>query len=147
TTRCVHINNRQWVVYFDNEYWSKYLGGRLHRERISSSTVVETEIHEFETDEELTVVEEVIEVDTDKSQKRKVTTKKSTGIKSAKWCYRWVFEQLNKEQLVILIDAIRRADGDFASDDKNITTSCPRFRDELLHIMLHAGYSVSFECQ
>ena len=62
--------------------------------------------------------------------------------RSAKWFYSWAF-QLNPRCLRLVIEGLLMADGDTVSKNR-IYTSCIRFRDELMRILLHAGYSPYF---
>ena len=66
------------------------------------------------------------------------------GIKSAKWFWYWVYRRLGVRRLRLLLAAIRMADGDEAQDLDRIYTSSARFRDELVRVALHAGYSAAF---
>ena len=63
--------------------------------------------------------------------------------KSAKWFMSWVW-QLNKHYLRAIISGLRRADGCQSKGNNKIYTSSVKFRDELVHICLNAGYSPRF---
>jgi DNA-directed RNA polymerase beta subunit len=64
-------------------------------------------------------------------------------IKSAKWMQPWVWG-LDITHARAILSGIRRADGDEASDDKTIYTSSTKFRDEIVRLALHSGYTASF---
>eukprot|EP00761_Pharyngomonas_kirbyi_P014650 gb/GECH01014680.1/.p1 GENE.gb/GECH01014680.1/~~gb/GECH01014680.1/.p1 ORF type:complete len:1220 (+),score=272.25 gb/GECH01014680.1/:1-3660(+) len=68
----------------------------------------------------------------------------TAGDKSAKWFWRWVFHRLNKQELRLIIRGLHRAQGD---KDKRIYTSSVSFREELMIVLLHAGYTTFFEHQ
>lgn len=55
----------------------------------------------------------------------------------------WVWF-LKKDQCRKILSGIRMADGDEANDENAIYTSSVRFRDELMRLALHAGYSPTF---
>jgi hypothetical protein len=72
-----------------------------------------------------------------------------------KWMPKWVFK-LSKEQCEWLLEGLIEADGESSAGEnvankealpggdhgsRRIWTSCPRFRDDVVHIALHAGRS------
>lgn len=63
--------------------------------------------------------------------------------KSSKWFFSWVY-QLNTEQVRNIIEGYRIADGDFADNNKTLYTSSVSFRDELVHLLINAGYTAFF---
>lgn len=65
-------------------------------------------------------------------------------IKSGKWFPDWIY-CCNKEQLRCIIAGLHRADGKFATNRKVIATSSVTFRDELIVVLLHAGYTATFD--
>jgi DNA-directed RNA polymerase II subunit RPB2 len=76
-----------------------------------------------------------------------VTSKvKPEEIKSAKWLANWVWELPSKLASSIL-SGLRFADGCEKADRNYIWTSSSRFRDELVRLALHAGYSAHFTIQ
>lgn len=66
------------------------------------------------------------------------------SIKSAKWLWEWCW-QLSKDQCRCIIAGLRFADGSEAGNQNIIYTSSARFRDEILRLCLHAGYSARFK--
>ena len=66
--------------------------------------------------------------------------------KSAKWFWYW-WRMLGRAQCRALLEGVRRADGDFVCDNRRIWTSSVAFRDELVLLCLHAGYSSFFAVQ
>ena len=66
--------------------------------------------------------------------------------KSAKWFWYW-WRKLGREQCRAVLEGVRRADGDFARNNRTIWTSSVTFRDELVLLCLHAGYSAFFATQ
>ena len=71
------------------------------------------------------------------------TPMKYENIKSAKWFCNWVWD-LEKDQLRNILKGLRMADGNEANDENSIYTSSARFRDEIMRVALHAGYSPHF---
>ena len=67
-------------------------------------------------------------------------------IKSAKWLLWWVLVLCTPAQCKLILLGLLRADGTWASQDKCIYTASVRFRDELVQLALHAGYSARFSC-
>ena len=65
------------------------------------------------------------------------------SMKSVKWFASWV-HHADRDQLRLIIRGLWRADGDWAHQRSRIFTSSPAFRDALMHLMLHAGYSTRF---
>ena len=65
------------------------------------------------------------------------------GVKSAKWFWHWVWT-LDKARLRRVLDGLWRAEGIWSRKDKTIYTSSARFRDELVRVLLMAGYSARF---
>ena len=65
--------------------------------------------------------------------------------KSAKWFWHWVLTRCTPHQLRIIIEGLRRADGDWATDQRVIYTSSVPFRNELMVALLHAGFSAFFQ--
>ena len=80
-------------------------------------------------------------------------------VKSAKWLPNWALHQLDRQQLRLVIEGVRQADGLSAASRKQqaaiaaggsnmegcmICTSGVGFRDQLLHACLLAGYSAYF---
>ena len=65
------------------------------------------------------------------------------NMKSVKWFASWV-HHADRDQLRLIIRGLWRADGDWAHQRSRIFTSSPAFRDALMHLMLHAGYSTRF---
>ena len=61
-------------------------------------------------------------------------------IKSVKWLPEWALAELSRDEMRLVIEGLRRADGTFAQGDKVIYTSSSRLRDQLMHAMLHCGY-------
>jgi hypothetical protein len=65
--------------------------------------------------------------------------------KSAQWFWPFVTQHCDKEQCRLIIKGLRRAAGqDLKEDSAAIYTSSVTFRDELLTVLLHAGYSPTF---
>jgi DNA-directed RNA polymerase II subunit RPB2 len=68
------------------------------------------------------------------------------GIKSAKWFPSWCW-LLGQREMRAVIDGLRRANGRWAGAKKVICTSSVRFRDELMRMLLTAGYTARFRCE
>jgi DNA-directed RNA polymerase II subunit RPB2 len=68
------------------------------------------------------------------------------AIKSAKWMAAWVWN-VPCEQAKSILSGLRFADGCEKADRNMIWTSSLRFRDEIVRLALHAGYSAHFGLQ
>jgi len=64
-------------------------------------------------------------------------------VKLAKWFWVWVW-RLRKARARLVLAGLRFADGKEASDASTIYTSGCDFRDEIVRLALHAGYSAHF---
>jgi DNA-directed RNA polymerase II subunit RPB2 len=71
------------------------------------------------------------------------STTEPEAIKSAKWMAPWVWT-LSSELARSLLAGLRFADGCEKADRNVIWTSSARFRDEIVRLALHAGYSSHF---
>ena len=75
------------------------------------------------------------------------------NVKSAKWLLPWVLRLLDMRQTRLILTGLHFADGDQSKKDQGdwrmtggrIFTSSPRFRDEIVHLMIHAGYTSLFQ--
>ena len=67
----------------------------------------------------------------------------NSGPKSAKWLMDWVWK-LNKEEVRLLFKGLRMADGNEARNKNSIYTSSVAFRDQLVRLAFHGGYSPHF---
>ena len=65
------------------------------------------------------------------------------NIESVKWFWQWVW-QLRKERARLVLAGLRFAAGKERSDVKCVHTSDVSFRDEIVRLALHAGYSARF---
>jgi DNA-directed RNA polymerase II subunit RPB2 len=74
------------------------------------------------------------------------STMEPEDIKSAKWLAPWVWEVSSSLARSILV-GLRFADGCEAADRNVIWTSSARFRDEIMRLALHAGFSTHFTIQ
>jgi DNA-directed RNA polymerase II subunit RPB2 len=68
------------------------------------------------------------------------------AIKSAKWMASWVWN-VPCEMAKSILSGLRFADGCEKADRNMIWTSSVRFRDEIMRLALHAGYSAHFSLQ
>ena len=68
------------------------------------------------------------------------------AIKSAKWMAPWVWN-VPCEMAKSILSGLRFADGCEKADRNMIWTSSARFRDEIMRLALHAGYSAHFGLQ
>ena len=75
-----------------------------------------------------------------------VSTTVPEAIKSAKWMASWVWS-LSPEHARALLSGLRFADGCEKADRNVIWTSSSRFRDEIMRLTLHGGYSAHFTVQ
>jgi hypothetical protein len=129
-----------WFRYFDQEYGCKYRHSGSYGSGIPGSTSAK------------------------KGKKRKLDDAppvqslediRSSTTKSAKWFMWWVLRRCSKEQVDLIIRGIQRADGCWMDgavnkmgnpQNKQIHTSSVGFRDELIHALMHAGYTAFFRC-
>ena len=65
------------------------------------------------------------------------------NIKSVKWFWMWVW-RLRKVRARRVLAGLRYADGNEAADVSDIYTSGITFRDDIVRLALHAGYSARF---
>jgi DNA-directed RNA polymerase beta' subunit len=66
--------------------------------------------------------------------------------KSAKWCWHWVW-RLNRDEMRHVLAGVTRANGTRSSKAWTVYTPSPTFRDELVRMVLHAGYTPHFGVQ
>ena len=62
-------------------------------------------------------------------------------VKSVKWLPDWMLTQLSRDEMRSLIAGVHRATVSYTGTAKAIHTSSARFRDQLMHALLHCGYS------
>jgi len=67
-------------------------------------------------------------------------------VKSVKWFWVWVW-RLRKARARLVLRGLRMADGKEAGDENVIFTSGVDFRDDIIRLALHAGYSARFKLQ
>ena len=68
----------------------------------------------------------------------------ASNVQSVKWFWVWVW-RLRKERARLVLAGLRCADGSEAQDVSCICTSGHKFRDDLIRLALHAGYSARFD--
>jgi cysteinyl-tRNA synthetase len=66
-------------------------------------------------------------------------------IKGEKWFLPWIWNLVDMGGSRSIIAGLHRADGSFAANDKQIFTSSVSFRDDLVRLLLHAGYTAYFK--
>ena len=158
------ITTPSWLDFFDAEYRSHYLGGQrpavpapasdgadsVKRVALSPLSLNYQPVRHISTASggqplasasSLAVATET-ETDTEKNEEER--------IKSAKWLIWWVLQCCGKEQLRLIIEGVRQADGitaprgDGAQGGECIDTSSIVFRDQLVVALLHAGFNAHF---
>jgi len=154
----LYITKNSWFRYFEGEYWLKYTEGRRRRlseeERIVESTRVITDIFSSKwTDASCYGA----------STQAKLQELHARGLspqntKSSKWFWPWT-NRVNKAGLRLIIRGVHIADGhwcastgradtrytsDYVPGSNSLFTSSVSFRDELVRMLLHAGYSTHF---
>ena len=67
-------------------------------------------------------------------------------VKSVKWLLWWVLQLCTPAQCRLILRGVQRADGQWAAQETCISTSGVQFREELVQLALHAGYSAYFTC-
>lgn len=123
TQKLFDISDKRWISLFHTEYQRKYMHGFKSEEDL----LLNEQTH-------LGKLYENVVYDCDSQ----ILT-----AKSAKWMCDWVWN-LNKEEARCVLSGLRMADGDEANNENAIYTSSTTFRDELMRLSLHAGYSPTF---
>ena len=93
---------------------------------------------------EETDMQQELDADEDDKKERLSTEDepvKPDAVKSAKWLPAWTLLELSVAEMRLLIRGLHRADGSHAGEQNVIVTSSARFRDQLMHALLHCGYS------
>ncbi len=75
-----------------------------------------------------------------RTEEEELLYESSKQCKSAKWMMPWVWD-LNMDQCRKVLSGLRMADGCEAHDTNSIYSSSVKFRDEIVKLSLHAGYS------
>lgn len=151
------VSDARWFQYFDQEYGSKYRPSQYFVEDFPTTSSARSN-----NDGEASIPMEVQETPMSELECPKVSpsveqphTVRREILKSAKWLYPWVLRRCNKSQLQLIIRGLHRADGHWGSGvtdttgnvkNKVIFTSSAAFRDQLIHVMMHAGYTAFFHC-
>lgn len=130
---CFMIRAGAWWSFFADEYWTKYAGA----DKLADADPQ----RRMEKERELS--KRGIQIDT---------------LASAKWFASWVLTRLNRAQGRLVIEGLRSADGISPvapqQSDTNkmefecahvILTSSISFRDQLIQLALHSGYSATFD--
>jgi isoleucyl-tRNA synthetase len=118
--KVINIINRRWIAWFIKEYGHKYVLGQKNASQTFDNVSCETG-----------------------------SCLKNEGIKSAKWFASFVWK-LSLSTCRNVLDGLHLADGASSSNvtraygAKEIFTSSIRFRDEIMRLMLHAGYTAKF---
>ncbi len=140
----VRIENQRWVNFFFGEFGSEYNNAAT---RSSPAEVVE--VAEPATETTLSKVANAGEVKcladaTNVPLKTTVHVPTGGAAPAMKWMPAWVFT-LAKTQVRLVAEGLCRADGKLAEDRKVISTSSASFRDQLIRILLHGGYTATFQ--
>ena len=75
---------------------------------------------------------------------RSATSAVSASQEEGKWFWYWVYRRLGVRRLRLVLAGLRMADGDETANLNRTYTSSARFRDEIVRVAMHAGYSASF---
>ena len=139
----IRITNRRWWDFFNALYGSKY-GHSVASKRRAIADEAEEKGRSASNEDE----DEVMEiVDASSAAFSSVSdtmrTKKELFTRSVKWFAPWV-SYCDKQQLRTLIRGLWRADGAWAHQKKTLFTSSVAFRDAIMTLLLHAGYSAFF---
>ena len=111
------VKSVDWVTHFFNEYGWKYSGY----------------VSPFHDDDK-----KFVGISTERG-----SNMKSEKIPSAKWVPYWLWT-LPKERIRVWLEGLRRADGSWKKDRNDIYTSSYRFRDEIVRLLIMAGYAPRF---
>tara|TARA_B100000482_G_scaffold157620_1_gene119674 strand:+ start:195 stop:1808 length:1614 start_codon:yes stop_codon:yes gene_type:complete len=139
--RSYFIKQKSWVDYFQEEYRSKY--GDLRTDRPAVKKLVEA-LKKAE-EEKLTEAALATNKDANNTGPKIIIPIPETKCKSAKWFYPWVLRSLNMSQSRLVLAGLRFADGNPRTTPANIYTSSPRFRDEIVHLCMHAGFTATYQ--
>lgn len=141
----LQITNRRWCVYFDREYGRKDQNGShlSHTEAhvIPDSATVDTTL---EQGQQVEAFNDRVRMDAAKRMETAECLLTHDGVKPVAWLLWWVFH-LSQSQSRKVIEGLRMADG--GADEEGcaaIYTSSACFRDQLMRLMLHAGFSAVF---
>jgi DNA-directed RNA polymerase II subunit RPB2 len=132
----INLIDKEWVQFYFQEYRHRYPSGHLGLKRKrgpkgSSNAVMDPNFVSPET-------RIFVNVSTSKS-----SLMRPDGVKSAKWFASWTWN-LPKDLARSVLSGLRRADGKEKSNQNAIFTSSSRFRDEIVRLCMHAGYSARF---
>jgi DNA-directed RNA polymerase II subunit RPB2 len=133
----IYVTEPNYVTLFHTEYRHKYATGDPCLRR--PTTVEGRRLGQRTT----VVLETTAEVEYSDISTAESSCMKPETVKSAKWFASWVWN-CDKSQLRYILSGLRRADGSEAHDENMIYTSSTRFRDELVRVCLHAGYTPRF---
>jgi ribosome biogenesis protein Tsr3 len=116
----IRVNKSEWFNYFAAEYASKYcrVPCGLEARRPVQSAAEHMASRQF--------------------------SRAKLQEKSAKWLWWWALTLASCEQSRAILSGIWRADGSWKRQESAIYSSSVSFRDELLTLLLHAGYSPHF---
>ena len=145
----VRIIEPRWFRYFDNKFGGKYsdsASATASRTRASSVSVSDNSSVSMSADYSGDENDDISPF------KPELVEEAGDVVKLAKWLPEWSLFQLDAQQLRLVIDGLRRADGGSAAaavgkavqGSCRIRTSSASFRDQLVQACLHAGYSAYF---
>ena len=166
----LHIVTPCWFAFFDAEYGLKYRGSEFFD--CIAAVAKQSGICSVVDDEDMPAepwppVKKQLHIKQQPSFMEEVPVQPSTDeddpsdpetpIKSVRWFFDWVLTRLDKSQLRLLIEGLRHSDGQSVytqseeesgstfSGARCIGTSSVQFRERLLQLCLHAGYSAHFD--
>jgi hypothetical protein len=140
----IQILKQSWVDFFRAEYADERGGGADDSDdddERGAAAERDYSCWSLETQRRLTAATNVPIVMPERPRSR--TEPECT--KSAKWFASWTWT-LGRDRLRAVIRGLWRADGSWARQQEELGTSSTRFRDEIVRVLLMAGYSARFKC-
>jgi hypothetical protein len=139
--RSYFIKERSWVDYFQQEYRSKYGDYANDRPAVKKLVAAAKKAEEDKRTEAALATNK----DANNTGPKIIIPIPETKCKSAKWLFPWVLRSLNMLQSRLVLAGLRFADGNPHSTPAVIYTSSPRFRDEIVHLSMHAGFTATYQ--
>ena len=132
------VSDAQWLAWFHGEYQTHYKAGDRDNSGAPSSGTISGAAAAAASAEAAGADEVAVDDDGNMGYDE-------PWCKSAKWLADFVWS-LPAEGASAIISGWRRGDGGEAADQNVIYTSSVRVREQLIRLMLHAGYSATFKC-
>ena len=123
------IVSPRWCDFFHEEYGVKQRASRSHdREAAMAPHVLDWDPKAADTS-------------IDELRRGDLPDEADHSIRSDKWLPHWVMSGLKPQEVGRVIEGLWRADGGWKSQQKRICTADVRLREQLVQLLLHAGFS------